>query len=69
MSDLRPMLDRGRYSDEEWEFASAGICDWETANYPSLQRCGQPSDPGSFYRYCAKHDEDARDHSPDTYGR
>jgi hypothetical protein len=65
---LQPLLDRGRYSDEEWKYASSGRCDWETANYPSLQRCGRPSDPGSFYRYCKRHDAEARDTSP-NYGR
>lgn len=67
MTDLQPLLDRNRYSDEEWEYASSGRCDWEIANYPNLQRCGKSSDPGSFYRYCTEHDEDAQE-SP-GYGR
>lgn len=67
MTALQPLLDRSRYSEEEWEYASAGICDWETANYPGLERCGEPSDPASFYRYCREHDQDARERP--TYGR
>jgi len=67
MSHLRPLLARGRYTDEEWEYASAGICDWETATYPELERCGQPSDPNSHYRYCAEHDDQAHDNP--SYGR
>lgn len=61
---LQPMLDRGRYSDEEWEYASSGRCDWviESGMWPGrVVRCGEPSDPGSFYRYCTEHDEDAQD--------
>lgn len=69
MSDLQPLLDRSRYSDEEWEYASSGRCDWETANYPRLRRCGKPSSSASFYRYCNDHDRAARDQSPDTYGQ
>jgi hypothetical protein len=67
MSDLQPLLDRSRYTDEEWEYASSGRCDWEVATYPSLERCGQPSSPDSVYRYCAEHDEDAREQG--GYGR
>lgn len=67
MTTLQPLLARSRYSDEEWAYASAGVCDWEVATYPSLQRCGQPSDPDSFYRYCTDHDQDARDCST-NYG-
>lgn len=69
MSALYPLLDRGRYTDEEWALASAGLCGWLTANYPGLEWCGEPSDPGSFYRYCAEHDADARDGSPEAYGQ
>lgn len=68
MSTLQPLLARDRYSDEEWAYASAGRCDVETANYPGLERCGAPSSPTSFYRFCADHDRRARDESPDTYG-
>lgn len=67
MTALQPLLARGRYSDEEWEYASAGRCGWYTANYPGDAWCGGPSDPKSIYRYCASHDEDAREY--DTYGR
>jgi hypothetical protein len=65
--DLQPLLDRNRYTDEEWAYASAGRCDWEVANYPRPERCGQPSSPNSFYRYCDDHDRQARDCSP-NYG-
>ncbi len=67
MTALQPMLDRSRYSDEEWEYASSGRCDWETANYPSLQRCGKPSSPESKYRWCAGHDRAAREDYPGKY--
>ena len=67
MTALQPLVDRSRYTDEEWEYASSGRCDWETATYPHLTRCGEPSDPDSFYRYCDEHDEEARE-SP-GYGR
>jgi hypothetical protein len=65
--NLQPLLDRSRYTDEEWEYASSGRCDWEVATYPRLERCGKPSDPDSFYRYCTAHDRMARDCSP-NYG-
>jgi hypothetical protein len=65
--ELQPLLDRSRYTDEEWAFASSGRCDWETATYPHLTRCGKPSSPNSSYRYCDEHDEEARE-SP-GYGR
>jgi hypothetical protein len=68
MTALQPLLDRGRYSDEEWKFASSGRCDWETANYPRVQRCGAASDPNSFYRWCTDHDEQGRRDNPDVYG-
>lgn len=67
--NLQPLLARNRYSDEEWALSSAGRCDVEVANYPRVQRCGLPSDPNSFYRYCTDHDRRARDEAPDTYGR
>lgn len=66
--NLQPLLARSRYTDEEWALASAGRCDWNTATYPRLTHCGQPSDPGSFYRFCSDHDREARDESPHTYG-
>jgi hypothetical protein len=66
--NLRPLLDRNRYTDEEWAYASTGRCDWGVATYPTLARCGQPSDPDSFYRWCTGHDRQARDDSPDNYG-
>lgn len=69
--DLMPLLARGRYTDEEWEYASSGRCDWitEMGMVPGrIVRCGHPSDPDSFYRFCTRHDEDARDESP-NYGR
>jgi hypothetical protein len=60
-ADLQPLLDRGRYTDEEWDLASAGLCGWLTANYPRLEWCGQPSDPDSHYRCCTPHDQEARE--------
>jgi hypothetical protein len=61
VSDLQPMLDRSRYTDEEWEYASEGRCDWADAQFQYLERCGDPSDPDSFYRYCTFHDGVARE--------
>jgi hypothetical protein len=46
MTDLQPLLDRSRYTDEEWEYASSGRCDWETATYPRLERCGSRPNRG-----------------------
>lgn len=66
-ADLQPLLDRNRYTDEEWKYASSGRCGWVVATYPSLQHCNQPSDPDSFYRYCTEHDREARDDTP-NYG-
>lgn len=64
---LQPLLDRDRYSDEEWAYASSRRCDWLVADYPGLTRCGEPSSPNSFYRYCEHRDRRARDES-NNYG-
>lgn len=67
---LQPLLARSRYTDEEWALASEGKCSWETefGMFPGrVVHCEQPAHPGSFYRMCAEHDEEAR-YSP-TYGR
>lgn len=71
VTDLQPLLSRDRYSDEEWEYASSGRCDRETdlGMHPRIVRCGEPSSPASFYRWCVEHDEEARDDDPDAYGR
>jgi hypothetical protein len=66
--DLQPLLARDRYTDEEWGYASSGRCDWIVATYPSLKRCGEPSSPESLYRWCAVHDQEARDEDPSEYG-
>lgn len=70
MSALRPLLDRDRYTDDEWALASAGRCDWitESGAWVRIARCGKPSDPGSFYRFCPEHDCDARGLWGTTYG-
>lgn len=71
MVALYPLLDRGRYTDEEWELASAEMCNW-VSQFGFRGRwvhCGQPSDPESFYRWCAEHDMQARDDNPEAYGR
>lgn len=69
MTALQPLLDRNRYTDEEWALSSSGRCDQvvEYGNGRGIVHCGEPSDPTSFYRYCADHDEEARE-SP-RYGR
>jgi hypothetical protein len=70
--DLYPLLDRDRYNDDEWALASAGLCDWviEYGMYPGrVVHCGQPADPGSFYRWCTDHDEQALDENPGAYGQ
>lgn len=64
---LQPLLDRSRYSDEEWAYAKAGKCGWYVANYPRDEWCEKPSSPKSFYRYCEDHDRCARDESA-NYG-
>lgn len=66
MSASQPLLARGRYTDVEWEYASSGRCDREVeyGNGRGIIRCGRPSDPGSFYRYCSEHEEGARDYPP-----
>jgi hypothetical protein len=69
MTELQPLLARNRYSDEEWAYAIAGLCDWETANYPRLARCGRASNQNSLYRWRTEHDERARRDNPDGYGR
>lgn len=68
---LQPLLDRSRYTDEEWEYASSGRCDWivESGMTPRVVRCGAHSSSDSFYRFCVEHDQDARDESPGTYGK
>lgn len=69
--DLMPLLARDRYSDEEWKYASSGRCDWvtESGMTPWIKRCGKPSSPDSFYRWCAGHDREAREDDPAKYGR
>lgn len=69
MPDLQPLLSRDRYTDEEWEYASAGRCDVLTANYPGMEWCGKPADPDSFYRWCTEHDWEARTEDPRRYGQ
>jgi hypothetical protein len=69
MTTLQPLLSRDRYSDPEWELASAGKCNWDIANYPHITRCGKPSDPNSFYRWCTEHDQESRYYDPQSYGR
>jgi hypothetical protein len=64
---LQPLLDRDRYSDAEWLLSSNGRCGSLVADYPRLTWCLEPSDPGSFYRYCTEHDRHARDEST-NYG-
>lgn len=64
---LQPLLARDRYSDEEWGLASAGLCGMDVANYPDLEHCRELSSSGSFYRFCAEHDEEARSYP--TYGK
>jgi hypothetical protein len=69
-ADLQPLLDRDRYTDEEWALSSAGLCDEviEYGMHPGrIVHCGERSSPVSVYRLCASHDEDARQ-SP-GYGR
>lgn len=63
MSDLQPLLARNRYTDEEWDMASNGLCDWvvESGMYPRVVWCRRPSSPESFYRFCDGHDEEARE--------
>ena len=67
MAALFPLLDRDRYSDEEWELASSGLCDWLTAGYPRMEWCGLPSSPSSFYRWCDEHDAEAREDYPNNW--
>lgn len=71
MSDLQSLLARNRYCDEEWEYASSGRCDWvtESGMTPRIKRCGRASSPDSFYRWCARHDDDARQDNPAAYGK
>jgi hypothetical protein len=68
-ADLWPLLDRDRYTDEEWELSSAGLCDVVTDDtYGTITRCGAPSSPASAYRWCDDHDRQARDDDPGAYG-
>lgn len=67
--DLQPLLARDRYTDEEWELSSAGLCDAYVANYPRDEWCGAPSSPKSFYRWCEEHDQEAREDDPAAYGK
>ncbi len=72
MTTLQPLLSRNRYTDEEWQYASSGRCDRETeyGMWPgTIKRCGKPSSPDSFYRWCDNHDRQARDDDPAAYGR
>lgn len=63
---LQPLLDRDRYTDEEWALASTGRCSYNTASYPALTWCGRPSSAASFYRWCDEHDREEREQ--DTRG-
>jgi hypothetical protein len=71
VSALQPLLDRDRYSDEEWKLAVSGRCGAtvEYGNGRGVILCGEPSDPVSFYRWCTGHDTDAREQDPGKYGR
>lgn len=72
MTALRPLLARGRYTDDEWEYASSGRCDRETEYgmfAGRIVRCGKPSSPESVYRWCDEHDTDARLEDPRRYGQ
>lgn len=71
MTQLQPLLDRSRYTDEEWALSSAGRCDWviESGMTPRVVHCEEPSEPTSFYRWCAGHDDEARTDNPSAYGR
>ncbi|MET0415014.1 MAG: hypothetical protein ABW022_03205 [Actinoplanes sp.] len=66
MTTLQPLLARDRYSDEEWEYASAGRCIWVWP-VPSQNYCLGPSDPQSHYRFCTPHDVEVREDP--LYGR
>ncbi len=67
MAELMPLLDRDCYSDEEWALALQGLCDFEVVVRSKVRRCLEPSSPGSVYRWCAAHDDLAREVS-DCYG-
>jgi hypothetical protein len=69
MTALQPLLARNRYSDEEWALANAGRCNYDVQNYPRMERCGRPSSPKSFYRFCDEHDQEARHDNPGAYGQ
>ena len=72
VSDLQPLLSRNRYSDEEWKYAKAGLCDREVEYgmyMGRIVRCGKPSSPTSFYRWCTECDEEAREQDPAAYGK
>jgi hypothetical protein len=62
-----PLLSRDRYTDDEWQYATSGRCDWAEWPDQHIHRCGLPSDPNSHYRYCKEHDDEARDDP--TYGK
>jgi hypothetical protein len=67
-----PLLSRDRYSDDEWEYASSGRCDTVTeyGMHPGrIVRCGKPSSPDSYYRWCEDCDAEARLEDPHSYGR
>jgi len=67
---LFPLLERRRYTDEEWKLAVTGRCDRHIAPYPRLVFCGRRSSPDSFYRWCAGHDAEVRANYPaEWYGR
>jgi hypothetical protein len=69
VTDLRPLLDPDRYTDEELALSEQGLCSEVVADYPSIQRCAEPSSPDSPYRFCAHHDEQAREDNPDSWHR
>jgi hypothetical protein len=71
VSSLYPLLARDRYCDEEWEYATSGRCDREVeyGNGRGIIRCGLPSSPASFYRWCDEHDLEARYENPAAYGK
>lgn len=69
-ANLRPMLPRDRYTQDEWTIASSGRCDHLVGSaFGGGSYCLAPSSPDSPYRYCAQHDRDVRQDYPGSWDR
>ncbi|GAB3660492.1 hypothetical protein GCM10027589_22230 [Actinocorallia lasiicapitis] len=65
---VTPTSDPDRWHEPEVALFDAGRCSWqiEYGNWGPSKYCGQPSNPGATFGYCAEHEaEHLESHWPD----